>query len=87
MPRITGESIIPNMEAIRPVLTDNQALVLEFVKDEIAINGRAPSLKSIAKEMGWNAHSTAAGVVGSLIRLGLLRRRKGYAIKLPRAKT
>jgi Mn-dependent DtxR family transcriptional regulator len=75
------------MEKLSLEITENESAVLEYVRERFALDGRAPSLKKIAEKMEWSAHSTAADVVSRLIRKGLLRRRKGYAIKLPRAKT
>lgn len=56
-------------------ITPSQRKVLDFIRESLAA-GTSPTLENIGEKMGWSSASTSRGVVESLKRLGLIRRKK-----------
>ncbi|HEX4480009.1 MAG TPA: transcriptional repressor LexA [Rudaea sp.] len=57
------------------VLTINQRRVLDFIQEQMELNGVSPSLREIADNLGLSSHSSAQDYVEALIRKGALERR------------
>lgn len=69
----------------QPPLTDIQARILEFVRDEIRSSGRAPTMREIQVAFGYQSPHTAQFHVNKLIKAGYLRRGEGHrALQLVR---
>lgn len=62
----------------RPPLTDAQARVLSFLRDEIHSTGRSPTLREIQAEFGYRSANTAQFHVKNLVEAGYLRRSAGH---------
>ena len=56
-------------------LTINQRRVLDFIQQQMELNGVSPSLREIADNLGLSSHSSAQDYVEALIRKGALERR------------
>lgn len=56
-------------------LTINQRRVLDFIQEQMELNGVSPSLREIAENLGLSSHSSAQDYVEALIRKGALERR------------
>lgn len=68
-------------------MTRMEVIALDFIRERIARRASAPTLDEIAGHCGWAAKSTAARLVESLERQGLLIREphKARNIRLPDA--
>ncbi len=62
----------------RQPVTDTQARVLNFIRDEIRSTGRSPSMREIQAEFGYRSPHTAQFHVNNLIRAGHLLRGTGH---------
>lgn len=60
---------------MRDALTINQRRVLDFIQEQMELNGASPSLREIADNLGLSSHSSAQDYVETLIRKGALERR------------
>lgn len=66
-------------------LTDIQARILEFIRDEIRTSGRAPTMREIQAAFGYQSPHTPQFHVNNLIKAGYLRRGEGHrALQLVR---
>ncbi|MEO8460890.1 MAG: transcriptional repressor LexA [Dokdonella sp.] len=55
-------------------LTANQQQVLDYVRRHTEANGRPPTLREIATELGLGSHSSAQDYIEALVRKGALER-------------
>jgi repressor LexA len=60
-------------------LAPKQAKILDFIRDEIAQSGRAPTYRDIAKHFGYDAVGTVQDHIRALIRKGFLEKAPGVA--------
>jgi repressor LexA len=66
-------------------LTELQARILEFIRDEIRSSGRSPTMREIQAAFGYQSPHTAQFHVNKLIKAGHLRRGEGHrALQLVR---
>ena len=63
-------------------LTERQGQVLEFIEETLAMEGRPPTLREIAKHFGYSAVGTVEDHVKALVKKGYLDRDKGVVCGL-----
>jgi len=65
-------------------LTRNQQRVLDFIRDRMAQEGRAPTLREISQNLGLASHTSAQDYVEALVRKGVLERLPNHrGLRLP----
>ena len=65
-------------------LTTNQQRVLDFIRDSLAQEGRAPTLREISQNLGLASHTSAQDYVEALVRKGMLERLPNHrGLRLP----
>jgi repressor LexA len=66
-------------------LSDRQQQTLAFVQQHLERQGRPPTLREIAEELGFPSHSSAQACVESLVRKGALERLPQHrGLRLPK---
>ncbi len=65
-------------------LTPNQQRVLDFIRQQLSQDGRAPTLREISQNLGLASHTSAQDYVEALVRKGMLERLPNHrGLRLP----
>lgn len=63
-------------------LTKRQLQAFRYIRNALVHEGRSPSVRDVMDKLGYGSPNSAAFVIESLIKIGLLRRRKDKKLQL-----
>lgn len=60
-------------------MTRQQLVVLDFIRNHMALTGVAPTYGEMSRHFRWAGHGAAARIVGAMVQAGYLMRGPAYA--------